>query len=63
MCWDILDNLNNDYQLLFKYRVGVPTVAYFVSRRASLLTFNAEYLYSQQAWGAGLYSNQSPTGK
>jgi len=24
VCWDILDNLNNDYQLLFKYRVGFP---------------------------------------
>ena len=39
MCWDIyiLNNLNNDYRLLFKYRVGLPTVAYFVSRKVEFL--------------------------
>jgi hypothetical protein len=40
MCWDILNNLNNDYRLLFKYRFGLPTVAYFVSRRAGFLNPN-----------------------
>ncbi|KIM36344.1 hypothetical protein M413DRAFT_424975 [Hebeloma cylindrosporum] len=36
MCWDILNNLANDYRLLFKYQVRLPTVVYFLSRRAAL---------------------------
>ncbi|KIM36345.1 hypothetical protein M413DRAFT_31763 [Hebeloma cylindrosporum] len=27
MCWDILNNLNNEYRLLFKYRLSLPTLA------------------------------------
>ncbi|KAH7924531.1 hypothetical protein BV22DRAFT_1090750 [Leucogyrophana mollusca] len=36
MVWDILSNVHNDYRLLFESRVGLPTVAYFVSRVAAL---------------------------
>jgi len=44
MCWDILNNLTNDYRLLFKYQVGLPTVAYFVSRQVGFLNpvFNGQ---------------------
>ncbi|PFH50121.1 hypothetical protein AMATHDRAFT_145912 [Amanita thiersii Skay4041] len=34
--WDILTHLPEDYRLLFKYRVRLPTVAYFFSRILSL---------------------------
>ncbi|TDL22014.1 hypothetical protein BD410DRAFT_771023 [Rickenella mellea] len=34
--WDTLTNLNNDRKLLFKYPVRLPTVAYFLSRVATL---------------------------
>jgi hypothetical protein len=34
--WDILNNLNGDYALLFKYQVTLPTIAYFISRLGSL---------------------------
>ncbi|KAF7335932.1 hypothetical protein MSAN_02306500 [Mycena sanguinolenta] len=38
--WDIGLNLGNDYTLLFKHRVGFPTIVYFFSRpRAITLTF------------------------
>ncbi|KIJ26206.1 hypothetical protein M422DRAFT_132654, partial [Sphaerobolus stellatus SS14] len=30
--WDLLTNLRNDYKLLTRYRVGLPTVIYFISR-------------------------------
>ncbi|KAJ3506387.1 hypothetical protein NLJ89_g6892 [Agrocybe chaxingu] len=36
MVWDILDNLRGDYWLLFNFPVRAPTIAYFVSRLASL---------------------------
>ncbi|KAJ6454671.1 hypothetical protein C8R45DRAFT_1037669 [Mycena sanguinolenta] len=36
--WDIALNLGNDYRLLFKHRVGFPTIVYFFSR-AMTLTF------------------------
>ena len=51
MCWDILNNLNNDYRLLFKYRIGLPTVAYFISRRAGLLIFKRN-IYTLDRLGA-----------
>ncbi|KAJ6533976.1 hypothetical protein DFH09DRAFT_1043572 [Mycena vulgaris] len=35
--WDILNNLRNDYMLLFKQRFHVVSVAYVVSRLASLV--------------------------
>ncbi|KAJ6454675.1 hypothetical protein C8R45DRAFT_1037680 [Mycena sanguinolenta] len=34
--WDIGLNLGNDYSLLFKHRVGFPTVVYFFSRTVTL---------------------------
>ncbi|KAJ6560299.1 hypothetical protein B0H19DRAFT_113276 [Mycena capillaripes] len=37
LIWDILCNAHNDYKLLFKYRLGVGTVAYFVARITTLL--------------------------
>ncbi|KAF7335983.1 hypothetical protein MSAN_02312000 [Mycena sanguinolenta] len=30
--WDIALNLGNDYTLLFKHRVRLPTIVYFLSR-------------------------------
>ncbi|CAA7262414.1 unnamed protein product [Cyclocybe aegerita] len=35
--WDMLHNLKNDYILITKYRVGIPTSAYFLSRLAVLV--------------------------
>ncbi|EGN97841.1 hypothetical protein SERLA73DRAFT_109086 [Serpula lacrymans var. lacrymans S7.3] len=34
--WDILSNLIGDYKLLFKHKIGIPTVVYFISRIAAL---------------------------
>ncbi|KAJ3489007.1 hypothetical protein NLJ89_g11566 [Agrocybe chaxingu] len=36
LIWDILNNLSSDYRLLTKYRIGLPTIAYFISRVGSL---------------------------
>ncbi|EGO01350.1 hypothetical protein SERLA73DRAFT_167446 [Serpula lacrymans var. lacrymans S7.3] len=36
MVWDILTNINSDYKLLFKQRIGLPTIVYFISRIAAL---------------------------
>ncbi|KAF8154826.1 hypothetical protein B0H34DRAFT_718046 [Crassisporium funariophilum] len=36
MIWDILNNLQGDIKLLFKHKIGLPTVAYFISRLGSL---------------------------
>jgi len=36
MLWDILDNLKNDYRLLFRHRLGPPTMVYFLSRLSVL---------------------------
>jgi len=38
LLWDILDNTRNDFRLLFRYRLGLPTIAYFLSR-VSVLGF------------------------
>ncbi|KAF8171226.1 hypothetical protein K438DRAFT_1982216 [Mycena galopus ATCC 62051] len=37
LVWDILNNLRNDYSLLFKHKMSLPTAAYVVSRIASLV--------------------------
>ncbi|PPQ74973.1 hypothetical protein CVT24_010274 [Panaeolus cyanescens] len=34
--WDFLDNLRNDYRLLTKYRIRLPTIAYMISRLGTL---------------------------
>ncbi|KAF7353537.1 hypothetical protein MSAN_01543500 [Mycena sanguinolenta] len=34
--WDIAVNLGNDYVLLFKHRIGFPTIVYFLSRACTL---------------------------
>ncbi|KAF8154858.1 hypothetical protein B0H34DRAFT_718261 [Crassisporium funariophilum] len=36
LIWDILNNLSNDYRLLTKYKIGLPTTAYFLSRCGAL---------------------------
>jgi len=36
MIWDILNNINTDYRLLTQYRIALPTIAYFISRFATL---------------------------
>ncbi|KDR70190.1 hypothetical protein GALMADRAFT_43546, partial [Galerina marginata CBS 339.88] len=38
LLWDIIDNLGNDFRLLYYYKIRLPTVAYFVTR-ISLLGF------------------------
>ncbi|RDB23054.1 hypothetical protein Hypma_009726 [Hypsizygus marmoreus] len=38
LLWDIINNINLEYQLLFKYKMSLPTFAYFLSR-ASVLTY------------------------
>ncbi|KAJ6562342.1 hypothetical protein B0H19DRAFT_1027132 [Mycena capillaripes] len=35
--WDILDNLRDDYYLLFKRKIQIPTAMYFVSRIAAFV--------------------------
>ncbi|GLB42201.1 hypothetical protein LshimejAT787_1102160 [Lyophyllum shimeji] len=37
LIWDILMNVDSDYQLLFKYKITVPTVTYFLSRTSVLV--------------------------
>ncbi|KAF8171183.1 hypothetical protein K438DRAFT_1982173 [Mycena galopus ATCC 62051] len=37
LVWDILNNLGNDYSLLFKHKMSPSTAAYVVSRIASLV--------------------------
>ncbi|CCM00297.1 uncharacterized protein FIBRA_02327 [Fibroporia radiculosa] len=32
MTWELLSNLSNDYRLLFKHRLGFPTLVYYISR-------------------------------
>ena len=32
MVWDILNNLQGDYTMLFRQRIRWPTIAYLVSR-------------------------------
>ncbi|KAF9043113.1 hypothetical protein BJ165DRAFT_1529231 [Panaeolus papilionaceus] len=36
LIWDILNNVTGDYKLLTKHRIGLPTIAYFISRFGSL---------------------------
>ncbi|KAF8960601.1 hypothetical protein BDZ97DRAFT_1293925 [Flammula alnicola] len=36
LLWDILNNLRNDFKLLFTYKLGVPTLLYFVIRTTLL---------------------------
>ncbi|KAF8800060.1 hypothetical protein BYT27DRAFT_7236154 [Phlegmacium glaucopus] len=36
MIWDMLNNINSDYRLLTQYRIVFPTIAYFISRFATL---------------------------
>ncbi|KAF5381349.1 hypothetical protein D9615_008347 [Tricholomella constricta] len=38
LIWDILINVDSDYKLLFKHKIGVPTITYFLSR-ASVLVY------------------------
>ncbi|KAJ7238946.1 hypothetical protein C8J57DRAFT_1193584 [Mycena rebaudengoi] len=37
LVWDILNNLRNDYLLLFRHKISLATAAYVVSRIASLV--------------------------
>ena len=37
MFWDILDNVKNDYHLLFRHRLALPTIIYFLSRSVGLI--------------------------
>jgi len=32
LVWDILNNIGGDFKLLFKHRISLPTIAYFLSR-------------------------------
>lgn len=32
IAWDVLSNLGNDYKLLFKHRISLPSIVYVVSR-------------------------------
>lgn len=32
MVWDILHTISADYILLTKYKIGIPTIIYFISR-------------------------------
>ncbi|KIJ38706.1 hypothetical protein M422DRAFT_231070 [Sphaerobolus stellatus SS14] len=50
--WDILTNLSNDWRLLTKYRVGLPTIAYFASRMVAFA-----YIISSTAFQIGAVGN------
>ncbi|KDR70188.1 hypothetical protein GALMADRAFT_41759, partial [Galerina marginata CBS 339.88] len=39
LIWDILDNLRNDFKLIFSFKIGLPTVLYFLTR-ATLLAYS-----------------------
>ncbi|EMD35665.1 hypothetical protein CERSUDRAFT_96777 [Gelatoporia subvermispora B] len=43
--WDLLTNLQNDYKLLFKCRIGLPTAVYFLSRVSSLFYVLASTIF------------------
>ncbi|OCH89336.1 hypothetical protein OBBRIDRAFT_756712 [Obba rivulosa] len=45
LVWDLLTNMYNDYRLLFKFRVGLPTIVYFVSRTAALFYVLASTIF------------------
>ncbi|PPR04490.1 hypothetical protein CVT24_013099 [Panaeolus cyanescens] len=34
--WDVIHNLKADYKLAFKYKFGLPTIVYFISRLATM---------------------------
>jgi len=36
LIWDILLNVGSDYQLLFRHKITVPTITYFLSRASTL---------------------------
>ncbi|KAG6908522.1 hypothetical protein DXG01_004293 [Tephrocybe rancida] len=36
LIWDILSNLDSDYKLLFRHKIGIPTLVYFFSRAGVL---------------------------
>ncbi|KAF7373755.1 hypothetical protein MSAN_00587000 [Mycena sanguinolenta] len=42
--WDIAVNLGNDYALLFKHRVRLPTIVYFLSRAITLAYILASFI-------------------
>ncbi|KAF7335999.1 hypothetical protein MSAN_02313600 [Mycena sanguinolenta] len=44
--WDIGLNLGNDYALLFKHRVGFPTIVYFISRAFTLAYILASFIFA-----------------
>ncbi|KAJ7288818.1 hypothetical protein C8J57DRAFT_1166518 [Mycena rebaudengoi] len=39
LVWDILNNLRNDYLLLFRHKMSLPTAAYVVSSRIASLVY------------------------
>ncbi|KAJ6486615.1 hypothetical protein C8R45DRAFT_869217 [Mycena sanguinolenta] len=43
--WDIGLNLGNDYTLLFKHKVRIPTIVYFLSRAATLAYILESFIY------------------
>ncbi|KAF9044987.1 hypothetical protein BJ165DRAFT_1474700 [Panaeolus papilionaceus] len=43
--WDILDNISNDYKLLTRYKISIPTILYMVSRLGSLALVLAGTLF------------------
>ncbi|KAF7336004.1 hypothetical protein MSAN_02314100 [Mycena sanguinolenta] len=44
--WDVGLNLGNDYALLFKHRVGFPTIVYFISRAFTLAYIFASFTFA-----------------
>ncbi|KAJ7661575.1 hypothetical protein DFH06DRAFT_1043523 [Mycena polygramma] len=49
--WDILCNIQNDYKLIFKYRVGFATYLYFFSRLWSLVYILSSTLFETYPLG------------
>ncbi|KAJ3729803.1 hypothetical protein C8R42DRAFT_637952 [Lentinula raphanica] len=45
-CWDICVNFNNDYKLLFKNKIRLPTVVYYLSRQAIQVISTLAYITS-----------------
>ncbi|KAF9567211.1 hypothetical protein CPC08DRAFT_617773, partial [Agrocybe pediades] len=51
LVWDILNNLGSDFRILFKHRITIPTIAYFISRLGSLAYVLASTIFETAHFG------------
>jgi len=46
LVWDILNNVTNGYRLVFRHRIGLPTMVYFLSRVSALCWVIVSLIFS-----------------